>query len=252
MNKLLPVLYHRPEQSEQAAFYGAWCRLEAAPAAPLVSEASLFLDHSGMWLCMPGYAQPYQPSNAELLRRASSGGSRTELARACGSSLKGLRILDACAGYGSDGLLLAHLGAQVCLVERDRLIWILLHERAQHIPRTETICDQASNVLQGRFPGGDTSPANVWDVVLLDPMFPPIAKKALPNRGLQHLRQLTEDPLMGRPEVVPELPELLALAKARCSGRVVVKRRLKDDVTGRMDFQIKGKSVRFDVYRGAA
>jgi 16S rRNA (guanine1516-N2)-methyltransferase len=246
------VLYYRPEQTEQAAFYGSWCRLEPAQSAPVVSEAGLYLDHAGLWLCMPGYAQPYRPSNADLLRRASRGGSRTELARACGSNLTGLDVLDACAGYGSDGLLLAQLGAQVCLVERDRLIWMLLHDRAQHIPRTETVCDQASNVLQGRSSGGDTAPAKIWDVVLLDPMFPRIAKKALPNRGLQHLRQLTEESLAGSLELEDELAELLALAKAQCSGRVVVKRRLKDDVTGQVDFQIKGKSVRFDVYLGAA
>ena len=93
---------------------------------------------------------------------------------------------------------------------------------------------------------------NAWNVVLLDPMFPPIAKKALPNRGLQHLRQLTEDSLVGNAKAEEELPELLALAKARCSGRVVIKRRLKDSVTGRVDWQIKGKSVRFDVYLGEA
>ena len=94
--------------------------------------------------------------------------------------------------------------------------------------------------------------AKVWDVVLLDPMFPPIGKKALPNRGLQHLRQLTQASLVGNASAEDELPELLALAKAHCSGRVVIKRRLKDRVTGRVDFQIKGKSVRFDVYLGAA
>lgn len=252
MNRLLPALYHRPEQVDQAAFYGAWCRLEPAQRAPVVSEAGLYLDHAGMWLCMPGYPQPYLPSDANLLRRAGHGGSRTELARACGSDLKGLHVLDACAGYGSDGLLLAQLGARVCLVERDRLIWMLLHHRAQHIPRTETVCDQASNVLLDRLPDGDASSAKTWDVVLLDPMFPPITKKALPNRGLQHLRQLTEDSLVGSSKVEEELPELLALAKARCSGRVVVKRRLKDGVTGRVDWQIKGKSVRFDVYLGEA
>ncbi len=252
MSKPLPVLYYRPEQIEQAAFYGSWCRLESAQSAPTVHEAGLYLDHAGLWLCMPGYPKPYQPSNADLLRRASHGGSRTELARACGANLTGLTVLDACAGYGSDGLLLAHLGAQVCLVERDRLIWMLLHDRARHIPRAETVCDQASNVLRGCAVDGDTSMAKVWDVVLLDPMFPPIGKKALPNRGLQHLRQLTQASLAEHSSAEDELAELLALAKAHCSGRVVVKRRLKDDVTGRVDFQIKGKSVRFDVYLGAA
>ena len=246
------MLYHRPEQTDQAGFYGAWCRLQPAQRAPEVDEAGLYLDHAGMWLCMPGFPQPYRPSDAELLRRAGHGGSRTELARACGSDLTGLNVLDACAGYGSDGLLLAQLGARVCLVERDRLIWMLLHHRAQHMPRTETICDEARNVLQGRLSDDDSSSAKTWDVVLLDPMFPPITKKALPNRGLQHLRQLTENSLVGNAKAEEELPELLALAKARCSGRVVIKRRLKDRVTGRADWQISGKSVRFDVYLGEA
>ena len=160
MNRLLPALYHRPEQVDQAAFYGAWCRLEPAQRAPVVSEAGLYLDHAGMWLCMPGYPQPYLPSDANLLRRAGHGGSRTELARACGSDLKGLHVLDACAGYGSDGLLLAQLGARVCLVERDRLIWMLLHHRAQHIRVLKQSATKPVTCCRPAF-DGDASSANL-------------------------------------------------------------------------------------------
>jgi DNA-binding sugar fermentation-stimulating protein len=76
-------------------------------------------------------------------------------------------------------------------------------------------------------------------------MFPPRGKKALPNRGLQHLRELTESAANGDDELI-----LLGLALEKTAGRVVVKRRLKDAQLLPADFQIKGKSIRFDIYRG--
>ena len=236
------VLYHRPELAEDAQRYEAWCQLLSIAAAPAVSQPALYLDHRGMWLCTPGYGQPYQPSDVEIQRRASSR-VPTDLVRACGGQLEGRRVLDACAGFGGDGLLLAQRGAQVTLIERQRLVWIMLEERARHIASTETICADASQVL-----GDHATHPKAWDVVLLDPMFAPTNKRALPNRGLQHLRELTE-PLETEQE---DLLSLLIQSRQRCNGRVVLKRRLKDSVLERPDFQIKAKSVRFDVYLGLA
>ena len=236
------VLYHSPELAEDARRYEAWCQLVSISAAPAVSQPALYLDHRGMWLCAPGYTQPYQPADAEIQRRANSR-VPTDLVRACGVQLEGRRVLDACAGFGSDGLLLAQRGAKVSLVERQRLIWIMLAERARHIANAETSCAEAMQVLDDH----DTH-AGSWDVVLLDPMFPPTNKRALPNRGLQHLRELTAP---FEPEQEDLLP-LLAQSRQRCTGRVVLKRRLKDSVLARPDFQIKAKSVRFDVYAGLA
>jgi hypothetical protein len=39
-------------------------------------------------------------------------------------------------------------------------------------------------------------------------------------------------------------------ARPCAAGRVVLKRRLRDPLVGRPDWQIKGHSVRYDVYRG--
>lgn len=242
MNESGLVLYHHREFAEQAESYGAWCQLQIVTEAPGVAAPALYLDRQGMWLCMPGYPNPFQPSHAELLRRAQSSGARTELARACGGVITDLRILDACAGFGSDGLLLAQLGANVCLVERQRLVWILLNERARHFADTRTVCGDAADVLAN--PAEDIG-ALSWDVILLDPMFPPRGKKALPNRGLQHLRELTESEEAGISSL-----DLLRLALDKTAGRVVVKRRLKDSQLLPPDFQIKGKSIRFDIYRG--
>jgi 16S rRNA (guanine1516-N2)-methyltransferase len=242
MNEPGLMLYHQQDFVERAQIYAPWCQLQAASKAPVVTAPALYLDREGMWLCMPGYPNPFQPSHTELLRRAQSSGTRTELARACGSALTDLHILDACAGFGSDGLLLAQLGAKVCMVERQRLVWILLQERVRHFAGAQAICDEAAEVLAR--PSADVAAAP-WDVILLDPMFPPRGKKALPNRGLQHLRELTESAVHGDDGLI-----LLRLALEKTAGRVVVKRRLKDAQLLSADFQIKGKSIRFDIYRG--
>ena len=52
------------------------------------------------------------------------------------------------------------------------------------------------------------------DVILLDPMFPLTNKRALPNRGLQHLRELTESSQTDHDDLLP----LLALSKQHLQG----------------------------------
>ena len=242
MTNDLCVLYHHPELTEDAQRYAPWCQLFTVPAAPSVSQPALFFDHRGMWLCMPGYATAFQPSDKDIQRRLRSG-APTDLVRACGMNLDGQRVLDACAGFGSDGLLLAQMGAHVSLIERHRLVWIMLEERARHLSNAETLCADASHLL-----GDGAKQEDPWDVILLDPMFPQSNKRAQPNRGLQHLRELTESSQTDHDDLLP----LLALSKQHCRGRVVLKRRLKDSVLERPDFQIKAKSVRFDVYKGLA
>jgi 16S rRNA (guanine1516-N2)-methyltransferase len=84
-----------------------------------------------------------------------------------------------------------------------------------------------------------------FDTVYLDPMFPPREKAALPRKSAQMLGDL-----LGAAD--GHLPELVSAATARARGRVVVKRRRHDATWLRPDWQILGRSVRFDVYRGTA
>ena len=81
------VLYHSPELAEDALRYEPWCQLFCIAAVLDVSQPALFLDHRGMWLCMPGYRQPFQPSDVEIQRRANSR-VPTDLVRACGIQLE--------------------------------------------------------------------------------------------------------------------------------------------------------------------
>ena len=227
------VLMYTPDQREQALAFELWCDLHEVDAPKQVDAPSLYLDYQGLALCSPGNKRPFRLAEQNLHRR-SVGARKGELARACGLNQGDLSVLDACAGFGTDGLTLSMLGCPVTLVEREPLIWILLQDFARSFDNTQVMFMDCKEALSG-----DES----WDVVYLDPMFPERKKNALPNQALQHLRYLTQGA-----QPPSDLTELIRLALSCAHNRVVVKRRLKDPVVEGVNFQIKGKTVRFDVY----
>lgn len=173
---------------------------------------------------------------SELERRAVQGG---DVARACGlGGRRTLRVLDAMGGWGVDGLVLARRGCDVTLVERLPALWILQQDliRRSGANTVTAICGDAFPLLERE---------GHWDVVYLDPMFPTRAKSALPGKRMQWLAQLAVADT--RP-----LSRWLDAAVAAAGERVVLKRRLKDPVIEVPDWQILGRTVRYDVYRGAA
>jgi len=169
-------------------------------------------------------------------------GKKLALAKACGVR-PGLRVLDGMAGLGLDGITLAMLGCDVLMVERDPQLFVLLQDaiaraRADVSFALSIECREGDvrDVLAGR---------DEFDTVYLDPMFPPRDKAALPRKSAQVLGEL-----LGASD--EDLRELVAAARARARGRVVVKRRRHDATWLQPDWQIVGRSVRFDVYRGTA
>jgi 16S rRNA (guanine1516-N2)-methyltransferase len=169
-------------------------------------------------------------------------GRKLALAKACGAR-PGLRVLDGMAGLGLDGITLAMLGCHVLMVERDPQLFVLLQDaiaraRAGVAFALSIQCREGDvrDVLAGR---------NEFDTVYLDPMFPPRDKAALPRKSAQVLGDL-----LGASN--EDLRDLLSTAIARARQRVVVKRRRHDATWLQPDWQILGRSVRFDVYRGAA
>ncbi|MEQ8483391.1 MAG: class I SAM-dependent methyltransferase [Pseudomonadales bacterium] len=170
---------------------------------------------------------------AELQRRARQGGG---LLRACG--VRGgaaPSVLDVMAGAGVDGLVLAARGCRVTLIERQPAVSAMQQDLARRSGLTGVTCRHGDG-----FEALSALPAH--DVVYLDPMFPPRAKTALPDKRLQMLALLAE------PDARP-LSAWLEAALAHAGDRVVLKRRSKDPVLATPDWQIRGRTVRFDVYR---
>ena len=76
-------------------------------------------------------------------------------------------------------------------------------------------------------------------------MFGEHPKTAMPAKPMQVLAGMVGEMAKG------EIVELIDEARCIASARVVVKRRASAAALGRPDWQIRGRSVRFDVYRPA-
>lgn len=175
------------------------------------------------------------------VRRRVRQGRRLALARACDAH-PGLRVHDALAGWGTDGLVLAALGCRVHLSERNVEVHRILDSRLRAESdrllgaRPDSISWAHEDARDRWRAGGD------FDVVYLDPMFGEHPKTALPAKQMQVLADLAGAMSAG------EIVELIEAARRVASSRVVVKRRASAEALGRPDWQIRARSVRFDVY----
>jgi len=217
-------------------------------------ELALCVDHAGLWLSANGMKmQPDWMAEIPRLKRASL--KSEMIARACQLGEQP-HLIDATAGLGHDGLLMASLGAEVTLVERHPILFTLLEFAKQQaeqdaylapvMARMHLIFSDAADYLTQRI-----EQQAITDVVYLDPMFPQrdqhqqaAKKQAQVKKQMQLLHLLLpEDGQMDLGD------QLLALAR-QMAKRVVVKRPrhavfLNDETP---DHQWQGDACRFDAY----
>ncbi len=217
-------------------------------------ELALCVDENGLWLCANGMRmQPDWKAEIARLKRASL--KSEMIARACQLAEKP-KLLDATAGLGHDSLLMAHLGAQVTLIERHPILFTLL-EDAKNTAQNDSflasimcninlIFDDAQNYLQTQIKA-----KNAFDVVYLDPMFPQRnqnqqteKKQAQVKKQMQLLHLLL--PEQGEMDLGDQL---LPLAQ-QIAARVIVKRpRLAVFLNNQIpSHQWQGDACRFDAY----
>lgn len=174
------------------------------------------------------------------------------LARAVGLHKKRepLRVLDATAGLGRDGVLLAALGCEVVLVERAPWMAALLEDGLRRAFADEALASRirgrvALRVDDSRAVMREAAESGVlFDVVYLDPMFPHTDNSALPAKAMQALQRLLD-------ESSNDVGELLDLALTCADRRVVVKRpRHGPPLQAREpSYTLAGRACRFDVYQ---
>ena len=179
-------------------------------------------------------------------RRLFGGGSGQMIAKAVGIQ-SGVRpvVLDATAGLGRDAFVLAQLGCEVTLIERQPLIAALLEDgllRAQIDPEVGAIVAQM-HLLRG----DAITLMRGWEgespqVIYLDPMFPHRDKSASVKKEMRLFR-----PLVGDDD---DAPALLEAALALATHRVVVKRpRKAPAIAGEKPaYVLEGNASRFDIY----
>ena len=227
------------DECEKFAYLLTYLTLENATPALALQDAT---GNSGnpLWVDFVGGKMGH--------RRQFGGGRGQPLARAMG--LKGGAdpvILDATAGLGRDGFVLASLGARVTLLERSPVMAALLADglaRARQSEETATIAAKHLQLVN--------TDATQWlrqcpekehpDVVYLDPMYPHRSKSALVKKEMRALRAMVGDDA--------DAPALLAAALECAKKRVVVKRpKGAPSLAGpKPAGEIASKNTRYDLY----
>jgi 16S rRNA (guanine1516-N2)-methyltransferase len=156
-------------------------------------------------------------------------------------------LVDAAAGLGRDGFLLAASGFRVLMFECNPVVAALLADGLQRAGQTLELADIAARIRLTTANALNCLPTLVEqpDVIYLDPMFPERSKTAKVKQDLQLLQ------LLDQKSEPPE--QLLFAALAAQAKKVVVKRPLKGPFLGdrKPSYSLRGKAVRFDVYVGS-
>lgn len=153
-------------------------------------------------------------------------------------------VIDATAGLGKDGFLLASLGCQVLMLERSTILFALLKDAWMRFKNKSSL----SNNIHLEIINIDAKDylfslsKNYPDVIFLDPMYPERHKSALVKKEMRILRDLIGEDF--------DAPDLLSLALKKAKKRVVVKRpRLSKTLNEQKpNLVFTGKATRFDVY----
>jgi len=222
--------------------YAALCRARGAELALLWNDDEPVLKILGDDAPGPVRADWSNPG----IRRRVAGGRKQPLARAVGLHRhRRLHVIDATAGLGRDGLVLAALGAHVTLCERSSVLVYLLrqaHVRAARDPDMGAWVGRRLGIHAGDARDYLRLAGAAPDVVYLDPMYPLRAKHALAKKEMRLLRLLVGDDA--------DAGALLQSARAAARRRVVVKRAAKaPDLAGQApQLRYTGKQARYDVY----
>lgn len=215
-------------------------------AALVVSGGALSVQQTGR--TAPGPVAVDFGSSAMRHRRRS--GHNELLGRAVGVGKKqALQVLDATAGLGRDGFVLADLGCEVTLCERNPVIVELLRAGINMATERGDPWLQAALKRMRLLPGDARHLApdclhNV-SVIYLDPMFPQRHKSAAIKKEMAVFQML-----LGNAATDQDADELLLWALQQSVARVVVKRPPSAPNLAQRppSHCISGKAVRYDVY----
>ncbi|MCK7596996.1 class I SAM-dependent methyltransferase [Microbulbifer sp. CAU 1566] len=191
-------------------------------------------------------------SGAAAHRRKFGGGKGQQIAKAVGVR-SGFypEVVDATAGLGRDAFVLASIGCNVRLLERNPVVYALLENglarlREAAVADPELAAVAARMQLEPRVESAAAwlaaQPPESIPVVYLDPMFPSREKSAKVKKEMAAFHDL-----VGCDE---DADSLLQPAFAASYYRTVVKRpRIAPDLAGeKPSLRFEGKSGRFDVY----
>ncbi len=217
-------------------------------------DCILLMDEEGLHLQMLHPAvfkiQVNFVSSQMEYRRTKGGGSNQLIAKSVGIKPNFFPVvIDATAGLGKDAFVLASLGCNVTMAERNSCVRLLLedglrraNEVAKKNPELKIIMERLNLVSGDAKELFQSQLIESAEVIYLDPMFPHPEKRVLVKKDMQMLQFL-----VGEDE---DSKCLLDSALSTKVGRVVVKRSRKVNAIAskQASYVLKGKRNRYDIY----
>ena len=166
----------------------------------------------------------------------------THLKKAIGKTDRPLRILDATAGLLGDSMIMLALGHSVTAYEQSKILYTMLNNQLNQLPETD------SNLLNFKLINSNVCETNFseksFDVIYFDPMYPEDKASSARRSDLKKINSILEiEGLASDPE------STFTYLRNIPSTKLIVKRPLKADAfKGSINYQVLGKSVRFDIY----
>lgn len=241
MNNEIVVCLGKGGQKEMAESFAG--KNNVPVTAKPGEHLTVMFDSKGVSLI--GYGLTYQGNFENMLRRVTNGRlSHEMLVRAAKAEGENLKAIDATAGMGEDGFLLAAYGYEVTLYEQNPVIAALLKDALRRARKHPVLKDIAGRMklIEGDSVECLTKLMDPVDLIYLDPMFPERQKSGLINKKLQLIQKL-EPPCSGE-------KALFDAAVKAAPSKIIVKRPLKSvHLAGReSSYILKGKAIRYDCY----
>ncbi|MDF1758670.1 MAG: class I SAM-dependent methyltransferase [Legionellaceae bacterium] len=200
----------------------------------------LNLNASQLELLMPGFSPIFVDFSSKVILNRKISAKKQGIVRAC-KPVHNLTIVDVTAGWGRDAALLASLGAEVLMLERNAIMASLLEDGLERLDN-DVLGDGSLNLLHvdAKSYLGNLEEDKYPDIIYIDPMHPAREKSALVKKDMQALQSL-----LGPDD---DAAELIQLAIGRAKKRVVVKWPQKVAPLVKPKHSINGTTVRFDLY----
>ena len=166
----------------------------------------------------------------------------THLKKAIGKTDRPLRILDATAGLLGDSMIMLALGHSVTAYEQSKILYTMLNNELNQLSETD------SNLLNFKLINSNVCETNFneksFDVIYFDPMYPEDKASSARRSDLKKINSILK--IEG---LASDSESTFTYLRSIPKTKLIVKRPLKVDAfEGSINYQIKGKSVRFDIY----
>ena len=174
--------------------------------------------------------------------RLNRSNHESNLKKALGKNQKKLHIFDATGGLLLDTMIFLSLGHKVTAIEQSKILFYLVKDA---LNRAESKLSFIKN-LDFRYGNSIDLYKTIVrpiDIIYLDPMYPILKKNQKKSLEIETIRfLLKEEKIEGNEQ------DMIKKFLEYDHKKIILKRPLKSEIYSNINYQVKGKTTRFDIY----